>query len=60
MRPRVALVQPYWDFWEAAVPFDLRPEGRTLRSLDLTITVVNLFSGLDRPLVLEAKLELPR
>ena len=43
-----------------AVPFDLRPEGRALRSLDLTITVVNLFSGLDRPLVLEAKLELPR
>ena len=25
-RPRVALYQPYWDFWEAAVPFDLRAD----------------------------------
>ncbi len=23
-RPRVTLFQPYWDFWEAVVPFDLR------------------------------------
>ena len=26
MRPRVALIAPYWDFWEAAVPFDLRAD----------------------------------
>jgi L-arabinose isomerase len=26
MRPQVALVHPYWDFWEAAVPFDLRAD----------------------------------
>ncbi|MBV8080103.1 MAG: hypothetical protein JO186_06975, partial [Actinobacteria bacterium] len=26
MRPKVALVHPYWDFWEAAVPFDLRAD----------------------------------
>ena len=26
MRPRVALAAPYWDFWEAAVPFDLRAD----------------------------------
>ena len=25
-RPRVTLFQPYWDFWEAAVPFDLRAD----------------------------------
>jgi L-arabinose isomerase len=25
-RPRVALHQPYWDFWEASVPFDLRAD----------------------------------
>ena len=24
--PRVALVEPYWDFWESSVPYDLRAE----------------------------------
>ena len=29
-RPRVALHQPYWDFWEASVPFDLRADRERL------------------------------
>jgi L-arabinose isomerase len=30
MRPRVALVEPYWDFWEPSVPFDLRADRAAL------------------------------
>jgi len=30
MRPRVALLEPYWDFWEASVPFDLRADRAAL------------------------------
>lgn len=26
MPPRVALVEPYWDFWETSVPYDLRAD----------------------------------
>jgi L-arabinose isomerase len=26
VRPRIALVAPYWDFWERSVPYDLRAE----------------------------------
>lgn len=26
MPPRVALVEPYWDFWEPSVPYDLRAD----------------------------------
>jgi L-arabinose isomerase len=29
-RPRVALVEPYWDFWEASVAFDLRADRAAL------------------------------
>ncbi len=29
-RPRVALVEPYWDFWESSVPFDLRADRAVL------------------------------
>lgn len=29
-RPRVALVLPYWDFWEASVPHDLRADREAL------------------------------
>jgi L-arabinose isomerase len=29
-RPRVALVQPYWDFWEASVQYDLRADRARL------------------------------
>ena len=25
-RPRVRLLHPYWEFWEHAVPFDLRAD----------------------------------
>lgn len=25
-RPRVALIHPYWDFWETSVPYDLRAD----------------------------------
>jgi L-arabinose isomerase len=28
--PRVALVLPYWDFWERSVPYDLRAEREAL------------------------------
>jgi L-arabinose isomerase len=30
MRPRVALVEPYWAFWEASVPYDLRADRAAL------------------------------
>jgi L-arabinose isomerase len=30
MRPRVALIEPYWDFWEASVAFDLRADRAAL------------------------------
>jgi L-arabinose isomerase len=26
MPPKVALVEPYWDFWESSVPYDLRAD----------------------------------
>ena len=26
MRPRIALIEPYWDFWESSVAFDLRAD----------------------------------
>ena len=29
-RPRVALVHPYWDFWETSVPYDLRADRAEL------------------------------
>lgn len=29
-RPRVALVEPYWDFWERSVPFDLQADRANL------------------------------
>jgi L-arabinose isomerase len=28
--PRIALVEPYWDFWESSVPFDLRADRAAL------------------------------
>jgi L-arabinose isomerase len=38
--PRVALVEPYWDFWERSAPFDLRADRAALgqevrRALDV-------------------------
>lgn len=29
-RPRVAMLHPYWDFWEASVPYDLRADRASL------------------------------
>jgi L-arabinose isomerase len=29
-RPRIALILPYWSFWESVVPYDLRAERETL------------------------------
>lgn len=30
IRPRVTMLQPYWDFWEKSVPFDLRADRAAL------------------------------
>jgi L-arabinose isomerase len=32
MVPKVALVEPYWDFWEASVPYDLRADRAAIGS----------------------------
>jgi L-arabinose isomerase len=42
-RPRAALLHPYWDFWEASVPYDLRDDRERLadevrRALDVDWT----------------------
>src|SRR5690349_16064568 len=29
-RPRATLLAPYWDFWEASVPYDLRADRDAL------------------------------
>ncbi len=41
-RPRITLVAPYWDFWEASVPYDLRADrdalaGRAAEALDADV-----------------------
>jgi hypothetical protein len=46
MVPKVALVEPYWDFWEASVPYDLRADraaiGAAVRAaLDARFTWVD-------------------
>jgi L-arabinose isomerase len=30
MKPRIALIEPYWEFWEGSVPFDLRADRAAL------------------------------
>jgi L-arabinose isomerase len=48
-RPRAALVSPYWDFWEHAVPYALRAEREALLATARTAlgdTIEILFSAM--------------
>jgi len=62
VRPSIAVIQPYWDFWEATAPFDLRADRRRLldeaiRAIgnDVHVTVSGLITSAEDAVELAAR-----